>query len=242
MRQGRTPGGERRSQNPRDGGDKSVIQEANQWRKPEPRKRIGGRATAPKVGVGGGGKKQSLGGDVEEEPPSGSRPGAEPGPRGRTEGGPRTENAGFGQGGAEPLLWRRCPTRGRCPTGGGARVANSKHLLGAGLRTRSLSEMEQRRGDREAAAWVAKSKRTGWGGVRRSRGWSLGQTTKPAKYFTSITQRIHCNSAGCCLTGRPISFSQFLHPSGVISKVPNANGILEKKADLKNESINSGLL
>ena len=54
-----------------------------------------------------------------------------------------------------------------------------------------------------AAAPADESRKTGWGGLRRSLGWGLGQTTKPAKYFTSITQRIHCNSAGCCLACEP---------------------------------------
>jgi hypothetical protein len=60
-----------------------------------------------------------------------------------------------------------------------------------------------------------------------SPGRTLGRATEPAKYFASITQRIHCDLTCCCLL---VNLWQtcFLR-SGVIPKVPDANGTLEKK-------------
>lgn len=94
---------------------------------------------------------------------------------------------------------------------------------------RGLGEIEQRREDpagrRPGLPRLAEN-RVGRGQAEPD------QTAEPAKYFTVITQRIHCDLAGCCLTVnlRQAYFllKEFCYLSGIISKVPNANEFLKK--------------
>ena len=163
----------------------------------------------------------------------GRRPGAEPGPRGQTGGGSLTAKAFcFRAGRAEPRLWRQS-YQGAEPE---PRILNTQ--LEAWRRTGGLGKIEPGGKPGRAAAWPAEfsGQPGGAGSEGAGDGARAGQRNPPnilpqLLNESIVTQRAvasHVNLRQACFLLREVRYL-----SGIISKVPNANGILEKMLVLK---------